>query len=249
VSDHDANEQDRMTETPRGGTVLIAEDDENIAFLVQTYMEQAGFATIVAHDGRKALEAARACAPALIILDWMLPSLDGPEFCREIRKTSDVPILMLTARQDEIDRIVGFSLGIDDYVVKPFSPRELVERVKAILRRTGAGAGANAPEPTLRLGELSIEPGKRKVVIDGRTVSLTPTEYTLLSALVGQPGRVFSRADLLDRLYPGGEAVVDRVIDVHIGKLRHKIEPDPQHPAYILTVHGIGYKSAESIAD
>ncbi len=236
-----------MTETPRGGTVLIAEDDENIASLIQTYMEQAGFATIVAHDGREALEAARAGAPALIILDWMLPSLDGPEFCREIRKTSDVPILMLTARQDEIDRIVGFSLGIDDYVVKPFSPRELVERVKAILRRAGAGGSSSAS--TLRLGGLSIEPGKRKVVVDGKVVSLTPTEYTLLLALLGQPGRVFSRAELLDRLYPGGEAVVDRVIDVHIGKLRHKIEPDPSHPAYILTVHGIGYKSAETIAD
>ncbi len=236
-----------MMENSHAGTVLIAEDDRNIAALVQTYLEQAGFATIVAHDGRTALEAARTRAPALVILDWMLPLLDGPEFCRQIRKTSDVPILMLTARHDETDRIVGFSLGIDDYVVKPFSPRELVERVKAILRRAGGGAAPTGGE--LRLGALSIEPGKRKVVVDGKPVSLTPTEYTLLQALVGQPGRVFSRADLLNRLYPNGEAVVDRVIDVHIGKLRQKIEPVPSRPAYILTVHGIGYKSAESAPD
>jgi len=235
-----------MTEISTAGTVLIAEDDRNIASLVRTYLEQAGFATIVAHDGRKALEAARRDAPALIVLDWMLPLLDGPEFCREIRKTSDVPILMLTARQDETDRIVGFSLGVDDYVVKPFSPRELVERVKAILRRAGGGAAPVSAPASLRIGALAIEPDKRKVTVGGQPVSLTPTEYTLLQALVGQPGRVFSRADLLDRLYPDGEAVVDRVIDVHIGKLRHKIEPDPSHPAYILTVHGIGYKSAET---
>ncbi len=229
----------------RRGPVLIAEDDRNIASLVRTYLEKAGFKVIIAGDGRTALDLARTRDPIFVILDWMLPVMDGSEVCRELRKTSDVPILMLTAREDETDRIVGFSLGVDDYVVKPFSPRELIERVKAILRRTGAARSGAAAGGILRRGALVVEPDKHKVSLDGALVALTPSEFKLLHVLAAQPGRVFSRDELLNRLYPEGAAVVDRVIDVHIGKLRHKIETDPSHPSYILTVHGVGYRFTE----
>ena len=184
---------------------------------------------------------ARRDAPALVILDLNLPGLDGTEVCRELRKTSDVPILMLTARADEVDRVVGFSLGADDYVIKPFSPRELVERVKAILRR----ARPTDDSAALRHGELVLDPEKRKVVHGADEVALTPSEYKLLLALMSRPGRAFSRDELLGRLYEHGETVVDRVVDVHIGKLRHKIEPEPSRPRYVETVHGVGYRFAE----
>ncbi len=223
--------------------ILIVEDDRNIASLVETYLEQAGFRTVVAHDGRRGLELAQRLRPGLVILDIMLPGLDGWDICRELRKVSQVPILMLTAREEEVDRIVGFSLGADDYVVKPFSPRELVERVKAILPR----ARAAEPHAASRLqhGGLVLEPEMHKVTLDGEAVTLTPSEFTLLHTLMGAPGRVFSRDLLLGRLYQHGEAVIDRVIDVHIGKLRQKIEPDPAEPSYILTVRGVGYRFTE----
>ena len=232
----------------KGPPILIVEDDRNIAALVQTYLEAEGFATAVAHDGRDGLALARKQTPLLVVLDLMLPTIDGWEVCREIRKISDVPILMLTAREEETDRIVGFSLGADDYVVKPFSPRELVERVKAILRRTGAAAPAHRDADAgeaLRRGGLMLDDERHKVTCDGEEVPLTPTEFKLLQALMQRPGKVFSRSELLGRLYPHGEAVIDRVIDVHIGKLRHKIESDPSDPHYIVTVHGIGYRFAE----
>ena len=223
------------------GPVLVVEDDRNIAALIVRYLENAGFSTLHAADGPGGLEMARRDAPALVILDLNLPGLDGTEVCRELRKTSDVPILMLTARADEVDRVVGFSLGADDYVVKPFSPRELVERVKAILRRARPVGDVVA----LRHGELTLDPEKRKVVHRGDEVALTPSEYKLLHALMSRPGRVFSRDELLGRLYEHGETVVDRVVDVHIGKLRHKIEPDPSKPRYVETIHGVGYRFAE----
>ena len=233
----------------KGPPILIVEDDRNIAALVRTYLEAEGFPTAVAHDGREGLALARRQTPRLVVLDLMLPTIDGWEVCREIRKVSDVPILMLTAREEETDRIVGFSLGADDYVVKPFSPRELVERVKAILRRTAAGAPRPDDSPraddALRRGGLMLDRERHKVTCDGEEVPLTPTEFKLLEALMRRPGKVFSRGELLGRLYPHGEAVVDRVIDVHIGKLRHKIESDPSDPHYIVTVHGVGYRFAE----
>lgn len=236
-----------MTDRRPSGAVLIVEDDRNISSLVERYLLDAGFDAHVARDGPTGLELARDRAPACVILDLNLPGMDGGEVCRELRKTSDVPVIMLTARADEIDRIVGFSLGADDYVVKPFSPRELVERVKAILRRTAA---VRAPAgPVLRHGPLALEPEKHKLSVDGQAVPLTPSEYKLLQALMARPGRVFSRSELLDRLYSGGETVIDRVVDVHIGKLRHKIEPDPSRPRYVLTVHGVGYRFAEPGAD
>jgi len=190
-----------------------------------------------------ALELAKRHKPAFVILDLMLPRLDGWEVCRQLRRTSDVPILMLTARGEEIDRVSGLTLGADDYVAKPFSPRELVARVKAILRR----ARAETPQRKTFLshGKLAIDLEKRKVTLNDHTLSLTPHEYKLLQALMSAPGRVFTRSELLDHLYPGGEEVIDRVIDVHIGKLREKIEQDPANPRYILTVRGVGYQFAE----
>ena len=225
------------------GSILIVEDDKHIASLVAMYLDREGFDTVVASDGRQALACARRSPPCLVILDLMLPIINGWEVCRELRKISDVPILMLTARDEEIDRVSGLTLGADDYVVKPFSPRELVARVKAILRR--ARPMSSRADVRLSHGELVLEPDKHKVMQRGQTVSLTPSEYGLLLALMTRPGRVFSRQELLDHLYPGGDAVVDRVIDVHIGKLRQKIEANPARPLYILTVRGVGYQFAE----
>jgi DNA-binding response OmpR family regulator len=224
------------------GLVLIVEDDRNTAALVATYLEREGFSTLAVHDGRQALEMIRLHRPGFVILDLMLPGTDGWEICRELRKFSDVPILMLTAREEEIDRVLGLSLGADDYVVKPFSPRELVERVKAILRRS-----RSVPSRTTTLtGQgLELDPVRHRVTLDGQPIELTATEYKLLHALMSAPGRLFSRDELLDRLYDHGESVVDRVIDVHIGKLRQKIGDDPAAPHLILTVRGFGYRFAE----
>lgn len=225
--------------------ILIVEDDKNTSHLIATYLEQEGFSTIFAYDGERALALAKLKDPGFVILDVMLPKVDGWEICRELRKFSDVPILMLTAREEEIDRILGLSLGADDYVVKPFSPRELVERVKAILRRTQPrGAGTRSSE-ILRHGELMLDPGKYKVTLGGRTIHLTTSEYKLLHILMASPGQVFSRDSLLSKFYDHGETVVERVIDVHIGKIRQKIEKNPAKPRLILTVRGFGYSFAE----
>jgi DNA-binding response OmpR family regulator len=224
--------------------ILIVEDDRNTASLVATYLEREGFATVLAYDGRQGLELAKRHRPIFVILDLMLPKVDGCEVCRTLRGFSDVPVLMLTARGDEVDRIVGFSLGADDYVVKPFSPRELVVRVKAILRRSRSVADMR---PTvLACDGLVLDTEKHTVAIHGQPVALTPSEYKLLQTLMSRPGRVFSRDELLDHINGPGEVVVDRVIDVHIGKLRRKIEPDPSTPHYISTVRGIGYRLAEA---
>ncbi len=225
------------------GPILVVEDDKKTASLVALYLEREGFKTISANDGQQALELAKRHHPIFVILDLMLPNVDGWEVCRELRHTCDVPILILTAREEEMDRVLGLSLGADDYVVKPFSPRELMARVKAILRRV-------RPEPSrakdqLSHGELTLDLEKRKVTLSGRPISLTIFEFNLLQVLMTSPGRVFSREELLDRMYPHGEAVIDRVIDVHIGKLRQKIEADLSKPRYILTVRGMGYQLAE----
>jgi len=223
--------------------ILIVEDDPNTSTLVETYLQREGFSTIAAFDGEQALALARSRKPGFVILDVMLPKVDGWEICRQLRKISDVPILMLTAREEEIDRILGLSLGADDYVVKPFSPRELVERVKAILRRT-------QPRPpreneVLSHGGLILDPVKCKVSLNGEQVNLTSSEYKLLQTLMSSPGQVFSREALLDRFYEHGETVIDRVIDVHVGNLRQKIEEDPAAPRLVQTVRGFGYRFAE----
>ena len=228
--------------------VLIIEDDQKTAKLVALYLEKEGFKPIIALDGREGLKLAERHQPVLVVLDLMLPQIDGWEVCREIRRRSDVPILMLSARGDEIDRVAGLTLGADDYVVKPFSPRELVARVKAILRR-GRMDSATASS-VLAHGQLLLDREKRRLSVAGRQVFLTPNEYALLAALMARPGKTFTRDELLARLYPKGEAhVVDRVIDVHIGKLRQKIEKEPGNPRHIITVHGIGYQFAEETAD
>lgn len=232
-----------MNPAELSGPILIIEDDRNTAALVATYLQREGFRTLEVRDGAKALETARRERPGFVILDVMLPGMDGWEICRELRKVSDVPILMLTAREEEIDRVLGLSLGADDYVVKPFSPRELVERVKAILRRVRPTAPP--VEEILRHEGLTLDPARHRVTVEGKPVELTAVEYKLLHALMRAPGRVLSREELLNRLYEHGETVIDRVVDVHIGKLRQKLGDDPGAPRYIRTVRGFGYQFAD----
>ena len=224
--------------------ILIVEDDKKTASLIKLYLEREGFQTVIAYDGQQALELAEQYRPIFVILDLMLPLVDGSEVCRRLRQSSDVPILMLTARGEEVDRVSGLTLGADDYVVKPFSPRELVARVKAILRRRRLEAPDQ--KKVLSFEELTLDLEKHKVTLEGRPVLLTPHEFKLLQTLMASPGKVFAREELLDRLYPRNEAtVIGRVVDVHIGKLRQKIEKDPSNPRHILTVRGIGYQFAE----
>jgi DNA-binding response OmpR family regulator len=225
------------------GTVLIVEDDRNTAALVATYLEREGFSTVVIHDGGAAIQAAADCSPVFVILDVMLPNMDGWEICRTLRTVSEVPVLMLTAREEEADRVAGLAMGADDYVVKPFSPRELVERVKAILRRSRPVS----PRQTavISFDGLEVDPEKHSVTRDGRPVALTASEYKILLALMSFPGKAFSREELLSHCYQNSDAVIDRVVDVHIGKLRHKIEDDPAQPRFIVTVRGHGYRFSE----
>lgn len=227
-------------------TILIVEDDKKTSSLVALYLEKEGFNVMVAHDGSEGLALAKRYNPIMVILDLMLPKLDGWDVCRQLRRISDVPVIMLTARGEEIDRISGLTLGADDYVTKPFSPKELVARVKAVLRR-----GRLFPikdKSILSYKDLVLNLEKRTLRLKDRLVQLTPHEYALLQALMMSPGRVFTRDELLHHLYPAGEAiVVDRVIDVHIGKLRQKIEDNPSMPRYIMTARGIGYHFADYI--
>jgi DNA-binding response OmpR family regulator len=225
--------------------ILIVEDDRKTASLVALYLEREGFQTVIAHDGREALELARHHKPIFVILDLMLPLVDGWEVCRRLRQSSDVPILMLTARGEEVDRVSGLTLGADDYLVKPFSPRELVARVKAILRR--GRLGPSGPKRALSYEDLLLDQERHKVTLRGNPVSLTPHEFKLLETLMASPGKAFTREELLAQLYPREEAIViDRVVDVHIGKLRQKIEKYPSNPRYIVTVRGIGYQFMEN---
>jgi DNA-binding response OmpR family regulator len=232
-----------MTNPGNNNLILIAEDDHNTASLVSAYLTREGFATRIVEDGQKALTLAESQNPVLIILDIMLPLVDGWEVCRQLRRKSNVPILMLTAREEEIDRVLGLSLGADDYVVKPFSPRELVERVKAILRRVNR-PDENSQAPLIH-GTLILDPEKHKLTVNNEIVNLTSSEFKILHALMKAPGRVFSRDELLNHFYERGEIVIDRVIDVHIGKIRQKIEDDASNPRYIITVRGFGYKFAD----
>ncbi len=230
------------------GPILIIEDDKKTASLVALYLEREGFQPRIAYDGQQGLEMARQDSPLLVILDLMLPVIDGWEVCRQLRKSSDVPIIMLTARDEEVDLISGLTLGADDYVAKPFSPRELVARVKAVLRR-----GRLRPQKENKLltyQGLVLDSDKHKVTLNGSRIFLTSHEYKLLQALMASPGKVFTRDELVAILYPREEAIViDRVVDVHIGKLRQKIEKDPANPQYILTLRGVGYRFAEGMPD
>lgn len=231
--------------------VLIAEDDPKTAKLIASYLENEAIATIIAVDGSLALSLFAQHHPCLVILDVMLPKINGLDVCTEIRKTSGVPILFLTARGEEVDKVLGLGIGGDDYIAKPFSPRELVARIKAHLRRSKlteqpSKTATSQTWPLLTHGSLTFDGNKRRFALDGQPLSLTPIEFTLLQTLIQNPGRVFLRNELLDKLYPEGELVVDRVIDVHIGKLRQKIGDNPVEPTFIHTVRGIGYRFADS---
>jgi len=221
-----------------GKRVLIAEDDREIVKVVRAYLERAGFNVLTSYDGKEALFMAQQERPDLVILDLMLPEMDGLDVCRLLRRESDIPIIMLTARVEEVDKLVGLELGADDYITKPFSPRELVARVRATLRRAER---ASEPE-IISVGEVTIDQGRHMVKVGSREVELTPTEFDLLTVLMRHPGQVFTRLQLLDRVQGYAYAGYERTIDVHIKNLRRKIEPQPHKPRYILTVHGVGYK-------
>ena len=227
-----------------GERVLVVEDEANIVNLVRAYLEREGFTVDTVTDGRAALHHARTTRPHLIVLDLMLPGMDGLEVCRRLRQESDVYILMLTAKSEEADRIVGLELGADDYLTKPFSPRELVARVKAVLRRSRPVADAlpDSASGIIDAPPLRIDLARRRVTKRGVPVDLTALEFDLLHALAGRPGIVYSRAQLLQRVWGYDFLGDERVVDVHIGLLRKKIEDDPSEPELLKTVRGVGYK-------
>lgn len=227
------------------GRVLIVEDDPRTAALLELYLRDSGFLAKVEHDGKQGLRAALGGEADLVILDLMLPGCDGWTICRQLRRQSDVPILILSARQEEEDRLVGLGLGADDYVVKPFSPREVVLRVRAILRRTERVVSASRrqePGDPESSEPIRVDRERRCAVAYGRRVPLTPSEFRLLAAFTESPRRTFDRQELLDRLYPTGGCVVPKVIDVHVAKLRQKVEPEARRPRHIVTVRGFGYR-------
>lgn len=223
--------------------ILVVDDEPKIVRQVREYLEQGGFRVLEAGDGRSALAAARASRPDLVVLDLNLPQLDGLDVTRALRRDSDVPILMLTARADETDRLIGLELGADDYLTKPFSPRELVARVRVILRRVQGGA---RPNGLVRVAELEIDLSGHTVHRAGTPVALSRTEFSLLALLAQHPGQTFSRAQIVERLYDVAWEGDDRSIDAHIKNLRRKLEPDPVHPRYVLTVFGVGYKFGDA---
>ncbi|PYQ72711.1 MAG: DNA-binding response regulator [Acidobacteria bacterium] len=223
-------------------TVLVVDDERPIVQIATDYLEHAGFAVIAAHDGAGALEIVRARRPDLVVLDLGLPRLDGIEVARQLRRESTIPIIMLTARVEESDRLLGLEIGADDYITKPFSPRELVARVKTVLRRVDS---AQAAGDVRQIDDLTIDISRMKVNRGRTAIELTTTEFQLLAALARHPGRVFTRAQLLDAVRGDAVESFERAIDAHVKNIRRKIEPDTRNPRYILTVYGIGYKFAE----
>jgi two-component system alkaline phosphatase synthesis response regulator PhoP len=226
-------------------TVLVVDDEPRIVDLARDYLEHAGFAVMTAVDGPSALTAVRIRKPDVLVLDLGLPGMDGLDVARAIRRDSMLPIIMLTARDDELDRILGLEIGADDYVTKPFSPRELVARVRAILRRVDR---QEEPGDRIDVGEVSIDVARMRVAVAGRIVELTPTEFQLLVALARQPGRIFTRSQLLDSIHGVAFESYERAIDAHVKNLRRKLEDDPSRPRYVLTVYGVGYRFAEEPA-
>ncbi len=221
--------------------VLVVDDDVKTAELVKLYLNRGGYRVFTAHDGAEALRLARESRPDLIVLDLMLPGIDGLEVCRTLRYESEVPIIMLTARTTDQDKLDGLSLGADDYVTKPFSPRELAARVRAVLRRL---PGERGPE-RIRHGELTVDFIKHEAFLGNRNLNLTPVEFKLLGVLAKEPGRVYSRAQLIEKALGYDFEGFDRTIDVHILNLRRKLEPDSRYPRYVKTVYGAGYKLSE----
>ncbi len=222
-------------------TILVVEDEEAILNLIVAYLKAEGYVVRVARDGREALQLARLNRPDLVILDLLLPEMDGLEVCQKLQQEGGPYVLMLTARAEEIDKVVGLSVGADDYMTKPFSPRELVARVKAILRRSRHGPAASEPS-LLRFHDLTIDPERREVRRREALITLTAREFDLLYTLAAYPGRVFTREQLLERVWGHDFERVDRVVDVHISLLRRKLEDDPAEPTIIQTVRGVGYK-------
>ena len=220
-------------------TILIVDDNTSIRTLVRDYLSEQGLRVVTADNGQNALFTARSEKPDLILLDIMMPEMDGYQFITAFRKESDAPIILLTAKLEETDKVLGLELGADDYVTKPFGMRELLARIRAVLRRVGADVVQPA---TLKVADITLDHDTRQVRVDGASVTLTPSEFDLLAALMTSPGRVFSRADLLIKLQGTSFEGVERTIDVHVRNLRTKIEPDPSNPRYIETVFGVGYR-------
>ena len=222
--------------------ILVVDDEPRIAEICRDYLERAGFKVTIAGNGADALTLARTKQPDLVVLDLGLPTMDGLDVTRALRKRSNVPIIMLTARVDESDKLIGLELGADDYLTKPFSPKELVARVRAVFRRVDVGAGQS---DVIRAGDVTLDIPRMQAKVGKRAVELTSTEFELLAMMMRQPGRVFTRGQLLDAVRGDEAESLDRVIDAHIKNLRRKVERDPGKPRYLLTVYGVGYKFAE----
>ncbi|MEU9396626.1 response regulator transcription factor [Streptomyces sp. NPDC048324] len=231
--------------------VVVADDDPKQADLIRRYLEREGHSVGVVHDGRAALDEIRRRMPDLVVLDWMMPRTDGLDVCRVLRRESDVPVLMLTARAEEDDLLLALDLGADDYMTKPCSPRELVARIRTLLRRSGhtaapgAGAAARQAEPVFVVGSLVVDPARFEVRVDGRLIECTPGEFRVLEVLASAPGQVFTRKQVLEHLHGIDRYVTTRTVDGHIMNLRRKIERDPTRPERLLTVYGVGYKIAD----
>jgi DNA-binding response OmpR family regulator len=223
-------------------TILVVDDEPSIREVVTLYLQRAGYRVLVASDGQEALQALERHSPDLVVLDLMLPQVDGLEITRLLRADGDTPIIMLTARREETDRILGLEMGADDYVVKPFSPRELVSRVRAVLRRAGGAPHAGAKGQVLSFDDLRIDPQTRLVEVEGEERSLTATEFDLLWALARHPRQVLNRDQLLDMVWGFNEYVDPSTVTVHVRRLREKVEADPSHPRHVVTVWGVGYK-------
>jgi two-component system alkaline phosphatase synthesis response regulator PhoP len=225
-------------------TILVVDDEPRIVQLARDYLENAGFAVLTAGDGQSAIHAFRSRHPDLVVLDLGLPELDGLDVTRAIRAESPTPIVMLTARDDELDKLLGLELGADDYITKPFSPRELVARVRAVLRRTEGVAAAAEPD-RIAVGDLVLDVPRMRTEVAGTTADLTATEFTLLATMARHPGRIFTRSQLLDAVHGVAFESYERAIDAHIKNVRRKIEPNLRQPRYVQTVYGVGYRVAE----
>jgi DNA-binding response OmpR family regulator len=228
-----------MPEASSVKTILIVDDEPKITRLARDYLENAGFAVLTTGTGEDALSYVRRENPDLVVLDLGLPDMDGLDVCRQLRKSTSVPIIMLTARNEETDKLIGLELGADDYITKPFSPKELVARVRAVLRRV---VSANEPQAILKISDLALDLPAMRVRRGTESIDLTPTEFELLAALASQPGRIFTRAQLLDAVHGVAIESYERAIDAHIKNIRKKIEINPREPEYILTVYGVGYR-------
>ncbi|NUR92930.1 MAG: response regulator transcription factor [Nonomuraea sp.] len=223
--------------------VLVAEDDPKQAELLRRYLEREGHETLVVHDGRSAIDEARRAEPDLVLLDVMMPKVDGLDVCRVLRAESDLPIMMLTARSTEDDLLLGLDLGADDYMAKPYSPRELMARVRTLLRRSGKSREAGR---LFRAGDLVVDPVRHTVTAAGTLIDCTLAEFRIIETLAAEPERVFTRRQLLERIHGFDRFITERTVDVHVMNLRRKIEPDPRRPVRLLTVYGVGYKLTQA---